>query len=90
MIPDTFTAQDDIRCLVNRMTSIMRTEVGGIERDFWLLIFAEIKDRRTTLRRGLPMNPNCQSNPIFVLRDDLDYRRTCCVQEMAGKTTCYL
>lgn len=33
MITDIFTAQDDIRCLVNRMTSIMGTEVGGIERD---------------------------------------------------------
>lgn len=33
MIIDAFTVQDDIRCLVNRMTSIIRTEVGGIERD---------------------------------------------------------
>lgn len=33
MITDTITAQDDIRCLVNRRISIMRTEVGDIKRD---------------------------------------------------------
>lgn len=37
------------------------------------------------------MNPDCQSNSIFVLRDDrLDHRRTCCVQEMAAEMNCYL
>ena len=71
MITDTFTTQDDIRCLVNRMTSIMRTEVGGIGRDLASHFRGDKKDRRTTLRRGLPMNPNCQSNSIFVLRDEL-------------------
>ena len=69
----------------------MRTEVGGIGRDLASHFRGDKKDRRTTLRRGLPMNPNCQSNSIFVLSDDrLDYRRTYCVQEMAGETTCYL
>lgn len=34
MAADTSTAQNNIRCLLNRRVDILRTEISGIETDF--------------------------------------------------------